>query len=358
MSTTSTEITQLTAQQQAWAQLPLQKNAVANELQNMELSAQRFLQLAETPNSPYELIDTNLNSYKKLYAEMVDKRKPFTSMITERIINPLMEFEKRVDPAKNATYLSLAARSLQLRKQKETEVANANAKEQEKVAFQTHVVNEYHRVVEQYRNIVRDFVLKNYTANLLSKISDVTGIVQDLKKQISQIKPPPFVRYMPKFITEAEMNEIYSAVPPPKWNDYYNELMGEVDTTFSNYESDLANASEAILAQEQQVALKNVEDSAKTKEAIAIDTLTIRSEAVIIDAPVIKKSVKVVELNTEEWSMAIIVAYVKNRTDLIKYFRVKTWSKLSLGQIADALGKLATETGLQFDNLQLEEICK
>ena len=56
--------------------------------------------------------------------------------------------------------------------------------------------------------------------------------------------------------------------------------------------------------------------------------------------------------------MAVITNFVKNWQHVNKYVKVKSWAKLSIGQMADALSKHISETGETFANLETEEICK
>jgi hypothetical protein len=43
---------------------------------------------------------------------------------------------------------------------------------------------------------------------------------------------------------------------------------------------------------------------------------------------------------------------------LQKYIRVKSWSKLSIGQMGEYLAKFVTETGDLINSLQFEEVQK
>ena len=76
-----------------------------------------------------------------------------------------------------------------------------------------------------------------------------------------------------------------------------------------------------------------------------------------IAGPKIKKTLVVEVSENEGWAKAVIASYLLYFIDCAKYRR-GSFSKMSIGQMADQLGKLATENGVAYQNLNLVEIVK
>jgi hypothetical protein len=55
---------------------------------------------------------------------------------------------------------------------------------------------------------------------------------------------------------------------------------------------------------------------------------------------------------------SVMAAFLANRRHMEKYIRVKKVSNLTIGQMATALGQLATETTTTFTGLTLNEVEK
>ena len=155
------------AQAAAWVGLAKSKNEIAYNLGTMELQAQAIL-LPIIESQDHAHIDAALAEYRKLHTAIVEARKPFTNAIDTGIVQPLMTFEKRVDPKVNSAYLDLQTRSLSLRKAEADKAALVNAKNQEAASFKAHVLNEFSRVVSQYRNQIRSVIQTMYTQSLES----------------------------------------------------------------------------------------------------------------------------------------------------------------------------------------------
>lgn len=99
------------------------------------------------------------------------------------------------------------------------------------------------------------------------------------------------------------------------------------------------------------------ETNDRLKESIAINTLVGMAETATIAGPKIKKTLVVEVSENEGWAKTVMMAYLKNFNDCKKYRR-GSFSKMSLGQMADQLGKLATETGIIYSALNFVEIVK
>lgn len=340
----------------AWVGLANEKNRLMFELGRNELAAQNILLGVQQMDAAYEAIDIALAEYRKAHTSMSDLRKTFTNQVDAGIIQPLMAFEKRVDYKSNSNYNALLNRSLSLRKEEENKVALANAKNQEIANFKAFVVNEFTRVVAEYRQIIRREFTNHYEAMLRDKVADPA--LEKVKELLREIMPPNVQKFNARYLTNEELMELFMQAPKPVYEDYYKELMKELDDLFANYSSDLANAEMAIKHQKEQAQLKEQEDNKKAQDEQALNTLIATSETVIIDEPKIKRTVQVTVIESEAWAKTVMASFITNLPHLGKYIRVKSWSKLNIGQMATCLGQYATESGEKFNGLQLQEVEK
>jgi len=343
-------------QANAWVGLAQEKNRLMFELGRMELSAQNILLRVQGEDVPYSKIDIALAEYRKAFTSLQEIRKAFTGQIDAGIIQPLMVFEKRVDPRGNEHYNALSSRSLQLRKAEADKAALANAKNQEISSFKAHIANEFSRVVTEYRAIIRREFTGHYQKCLKDKIADPG--VEKVKEMLVQIAPPNVSKFNARYLSGEELLQIYNESPKPDYASYYDELMSEVDSLFANYSSDLANAEKAIKHQQDQARLKELEEANKAKEEQALNTLIATSETVVIEEPKIKRTVQVTVVESEAWAKNVMASFITNLPKLTKYIRVKSWSKLNIGQMATYLGQYATDEGVSFPGLSLKEVEK
>jgi len=349
--------TALVSQKQAnaWIGLAQQKNMMAQALKNMELKAQSILLLANTDN--YKAIDDALLAYRNHHTSMIETRKPLTQAIDAGIIQPLMEFEKRVDPKLNADYQGLTERSFNIRKAELQGVQEQNKKAGEIAAFKTHVENEFHRITNDYRWLLRNEARGQYEIALRERLNPVTV---DIKKMMATLAPNPPAKFQPTLLTQEEMKTIYAGIPQPNYTQIFTEEMVAMDQLFSNFDSDVANAEAAIEFQKAADENRRLADEGRLASEQSMTTMIGKAETVRIEEPKIKKNLVIEIEETEAWARAVIAAFVINMPDLIqgKYIRVKSWSNLSLGQMAEYLGKFATETGIVYKNLKLKEVEK
>lgn len=333
-------------QQAAWIGLAGRKNELTNALTSDELQAQMLL-TGET----YEVIDANLATYRKAHQEMVDKRKEYTNAIDAGIVQPLMAFEKRVDPKTNSAYVALSQKSLLLRKTAETAAASTNAKNLEASTFKAHCQNEFFRVCAEYRAILRAEVVKQYAYWL----NEGTMCDLDQLKITLQSVPVPVVKkYIPTYLTQEDMAKIYGTITKPDYSHIHNEMMEYLDETFAHFSSDLANRSQAIAHVTQDAALQTQAEATKVTEDVAINTLIATAETVIIDTPKIKRTLVIIVVESEQWAKQIMTQFITNLPSLGKYIRVKSWAKLTIGQMAEYLSKFSTDEEKELPGLTYE----
>jgi hypothetical protein len=96
----------------------------------------------------------------------------------------------------------------------------------------------------------------------------------------------------------------------------------------------------------------------QSKESAAINTLVSKSEVVEVDAPVIKVSYTIEVRETEAWAKLVMTSFILHLPSLAKYIRVKSWAKLTIGQMADYLAKLATDEDIMIQGLLYREVEK
>lgn len=340
-------------QASAWISLAKQKNEVAAELTRRELACQQIL-IPEPVT--YQEIDTVLASYRKAVTELADYRKAFTNKITGALITPFMEPEKRLSEKTNERYIELSNRSSSLRKEEERKAAEINAKNQESASFKAFIQNEYTRIAAEYRAELRKSINVMYASWLNDNVQQPDTAT--LINLLSKIEIPKIGKFNPKYLSREEMIEIFNKEPKPDYARILADAQGSVQEVFANYQSDLQNREAAIAHQKQQEELRKKEEEERLAQQQAVNTLIATAEAVQIETPKIKRTVEIVVVESETWAKAVMAAFIVNLPNLHRYIRVKSWSKLSIGQMADALSKHATETGECFNGMELKEVEK
>lgn len=338
------------AQQDAWLGMAVVKNSIVAELTQAELNAQSLLVVDATQ---YAAIDGALANYRKAHTEMVELRKGFTNQIEKGITQPLMAFEKRVDPSQNEVYQRLAATSLSLRKAETNSVSQTNQINAEIAQFKAHCANEFFRVAAAYRTAIRAEITNQYTFWLNE------GAAPDMVKLrvgLELIEIPAAEKFKPVLLTKEQMTEAYATLHQPDYSAIFSEMMEEMDNTFANFKSDLANKPKAIARQQEASKLANLTDTKQAIEEAAINTLIVTSEAVIIDTPKIKQTLTITIVESEAWAKTIMAGFIANMPAMVKYIRVKSWANLSIGQMAEYLGKLATETEIKINGVEYASV--
>lgn len=352
----STELQKVLSPEQsaAWLQMATIKNDLVESLTKAELKAQSVL-MPLSDVSDYKTIDEALVAYKKMYAEMSEMRIAFTSQIDNGLISPLMAFEKRVNPKTNEQCLIMVKKSLDLRTEEKRKIDIENSKALEKTRFINHIDNEYMRIAQLYRLKMHKEITAHYNAALLAKNAKSKNEIMAL---LEQIKPDAITKFTSVLLSREELHELFLTTKAPAYSEILLEMQDYIESIFANFDSDLANATAAIAFRESSDKLFELQESEKMKAHQAINTLVSVSSAAIITAPTIKKNMVVKVVDSEIWAKAVIAEFVTNMPYLVKYIRVKSWSSLSIGQMADYLGRYSTDTGVAFRNLELVEVLR
>jgi hypothetical protein len=351
---------ELTPQQQAaWVGMAQAKNNLVAELSRQELATQQIL-LNAGEQGDYNVIEAALAEYRKAHTLMVETRKGFTQMIDAGIIQPLMAFEKRVDPKVSQPYANLSNLSLQLRKAQEAEAQKANAIAAEVAAFKVHCENEYAKQIAAFRNTFRHQAKLEHMLALKTKEKPTPEQIRERLeggiKLMGYPRPEPFT---PRLLTNEQLGEIYSKdCRKPDWQGEFDSMLFEIKTMYATFETDILNAEAAVKAQEDAAAQLQFEEAQKAAEETAINTLIVQAETVTVETPTIKRTYTIAVVESEAWAKMVMAGFITNLPRLAKYIRVKSWAKLSIGQMAEYLAKLATDEEIKAGGLEYQEVEK
>ena len=344
---------QLTTIQQGWLKLAEIRINLFNDLQKDELKVQSLLK--DISSKDLESIQVNLKAAKNQYQESKRKRLDFTKMISDKLLDPSMEFEKRMAAEIDEVVKLELAKRLELEsKSKEQQLIS-----DEITMYKTHIVNEWFRIAHEYRSNLQKMIDSSYINCIKNKVPafQVPEMISDLKYILDKISLSTFTKFNRMFITDQEALEIFHSIEKYDGKEdliYYQNLVNE---KYKMYAHDLANEeSIAKLEAEQQQRVKNAENELQAE--IATNILIAQAETLRIETPKVKREIKIIIVESEEWAINIMTTFIKNWQYVNKYVKVKSWAKLSIGQMAEALAKHISETGETLNNLQTEEICK
>ena len=341
---------QLTTIQQGWLKLAEIRIDLFDRLRLDELACQGELKNIE--NLPLEKMQANLRNAKFNLSEAKRKRLDFTRMIDDKLTGPSMEFEKRMaSMIDDATKHELAKR-LAIESEAKEQQLHAN----EVALYKAHIVNEWTRIAHEYRSNLQKMIDSSYINCIKSRVdvAKVPEMISDLENILAKIELSYFVKFNRMFITDQEALDIFHSIDkyePAGDLKYYQSLVAD---KFQMYQHDFNSIEK--LEEEQRIRVAQAEQELKAD--IAINTLIAQSETLIVDTPKVKREIKIIVIESEAWAMAILTNFIKNWQHVNKYVKVKSWAKLSIGQMADALAKHISETGETFANLETEEVCK
>lgn len=344
----------LTPQQAGWLTLADIKATLFKDLERAELQVQDYINGIE--DNPLDVVQSNIKNAKTVLADAKAKRLEFTRLIDEKLTVPSMLYEKRMlDNINTATTYEL-----ELRKLEESRVNNEQAFLNEVSAYRTHIVNEWFRIAAEYRNNLEKGVRESYTNCLRDRhdVSLIPDMVRNTGEIIAGFKLPPFNKFNRVLITDGQAKEIYDSIEKYDPSSDLKRITATIEDVWATYPFDLANAENAIKAIEEATAKKEAETLNAIALEVATNTLIAQSETLVIDTPKVKRELKIVVVESEEWAKTIILNFVRLLPNVAPKLRVKSWAKLSIGQMADALSKYINETGETINGLKTEEVCK
>lgn len=344
----------LTPQQNGWIKLSDIKSALFDDLQRAELAVQEYINGIE--GNPLDVVQHNIKSAKQVMADAKSKRLEFTRMIDEKLINPTMEFEKRMA----ANIESGSAIELELRKQASEAAQSQQMIANESAALKAHIVNEWFRIAAQYRYELERITLESYQNCLKAKhpVESIPAMVQDMKMILDGWNLPEFQKFERKLVKDGHAKEIFDSIEKYNPANDLQNAKNNVSAIWSTYANDLANADAAIESIEKHKQVAEMAMQMDVELETATNALIAEAETLIVETPKVKKEMKIVAEETEQWAKTIVSNFVRLWPYCNKYVRVKSWPKLTIGQMADALAKHINETGNGIPGVEMVEVCK
>lgn len=348
----------ITPLQQGWLKLAVVRKQTFDTLQAYELEVQA-LQKAGLESQELEGVQKSLREAKSKAAEAKECRLFFTGMLQDKIIAKSMEFEKRNDEVVKL----LVEHEFKLRESANTLAKQNEDVNREKEEFKAHVKNEHYRIAADYRSQLLKLVSDSYVNALSSKfpVKEIEEYKRSIKGFCADVKLSAFKKFSALLIDSKEMMSIYTSIPKYEPAADLEAAIKSVDEKFSMYANDLKNAEAASArvkaeAHEQEIAIQQeVEIEAAQNTLIASAGTLVMSGG---PNTAVKRKWEVVDENTQQWALLVMSAFMANMKELIEYVKVKTWEKLSIGQMAAAIAKGKTEKNLNFPNLQFKEVKK
>lgn len=326
------------AQQSAWIALAAQRNVVAADLQKRELALQALLL-----NQPKEKLSEQLKLYRLEHTALVEARRKFTSIIDEKIVQKLMEFEKRTDPKTYDVYLQAVKDELQYRTDEDKKLSDQRTLATETANFKIHFQNQFNTIATNFRVKCNDIIMQAYASCLDAKtpadqihvaISAATAAITDLKNDA----PEKFVRI---HLKDAEAKEIFLSLNQPDFAAIRKEYIDSLPDRFEMYANDLANAEQAVELLKQEAQAINQQLLQETKSENAANDLLEHAAAYIIPVDGHKSVVEVSEIKIIDddpaWCLKIMTAFITNFNSCFTKIRVKKYSELKVSQMAAAL---------------------
>ncbi|TAN17209.1 MAG: hypothetical protein EPN37_07080 [Chitinophagaceae bacterium] len=350
----------LTPQQQGWLSLADYKQQVFKSLQQGELAVQATLANLPTATreNPAQLstalatVQERLKTAKAQHMQNKDIRLAFTGMLKEKLIDPAMDFEKRSE----VLIATASQHELCLRKIAEAIEQEAAEKRKEEQQLQAHIVNENYRIQTEYKNALNRWITDYYASQLRKKTP--TPDLEDLAGILSEVKVPLPTTFQLRMVTKERAMEIYSSIQKPDLKAVLQSAIASLNERFSMYANDLQNAEAAAKAAEEAQQKAEADAKQSVELTTATNTLMAQAETTVVNAPHVKRNLKIVEENTQQWGVAVMGHFLRNLQTAAPKVRVKSWAKLNIGQMAEALAKIAGETGEVFTGLKMEEVEK
>lgn len=351
----STEITLAPQQQQAWVAMAVRKNELAAQLQRSEMELQALLL-----NKPAEQLAEQLKLYRAKHGEMKATRLAFTTVVDAKIIQPLMEFEKRADPKTNTEYLSAEKRELAHRQAETIKANSAQLKATEVGQFKSHFANEYARLVADVRLKYARIISEAYQQCLTQRIpvSNIDSAIQAAISACGDVKPGAIAKFIRTHIPDTEAVELFKAIPVPDWAKYLRDAVNDCNEKFSLYANDLANADIAVADESRSFQATVVETAAEVQQEMAANTLIAQAEAFVLPEPGFKSVIETTRIkildDNQRWVLLVTTAFIANFQTAFSKLRVKKYSALTVAQMAAALDA----AGISVDGVEYENICK
>jgi len=345
---------QLTPIQSGWIKLADIKTALFDDLQRAELAVQDYMNGIE--GNTLDVVQHNIKSAKQVMADAKSKRLEFTRMIDEKLITPATAFEKRM-----AEQIDQAgAIELEMRKQAAENAGKQQAIANETAALKAHIINEWFRIAAQYRHDLEAITLESYSNCLKNRVpaDQLKAMTADMERILNNWKLSEFEKFERKFVSDGMAKEIYDSIQKYNPADDLQTGIKNISVIWSTYSNDLANAEVAIESIEKHKQMAEMALEMDLEFETATNALIAEAETMIVETPKVKKEIKIQVDETEQWAKTIVLNFVRLWPYVNRYVRVKSWAKLTIGQMADALAKHINENGNVIPGIETIEVCK
>jgi hypothetical protein len=346
---------QLTEQQKSWLVLADQTANIKQSLQGKELALQG---LCAKPANTFEEVDGILVTYDKEHKVLMAERLNFTNFIKDNLVEPLMAFEKRAKEYE--PYVKLKAKHLQLRLEAEAKAAQEKAIETEKQSYLTALKNAAIQSETAYR-MEMDKMVNNIFAQFLNEGQKRPDIDLAVEILASLKFPTVETAYTRNLLTVEQLFQLEKEVQPVDFYAIQSELIERAKQKFANeYQAALQNREAAIAQnlkdQEQKAAAMKREADEKAAMNTIIGTAT--AHTATVEAPKIKRTLVPIIEDTEQWTVNVMMQFIRLREHTFNYVRVKSYPYLTVTQMANALAKHHSETGEIIDGVKFKEEIK
>ena len=344
----------LTPIQSGWIKLADIKTALFNDLERAELAVQAYMNGIE--GNTLDVVQNNIKSAKIVMADAKAKRLEFTRMIDDKLITPATAFEKRM-----AEQIEQAAAiELEMRKQAAENAGKQQAIANESAALKAHIVNEWFRIAAQYRHDLEAITLESYSNCLKNRVpvDQLQAMTSDMERILNEWKLPEFQKFERKLVSDGLAKEIYDSIEKYNPANDLKTAIKNISVIWSTYANDLANADVAIESIEKHKQIAEMAFEMDLEFETATNALIAEAETMIVETPKVKKEIKIKVDESEQWAKTIVSNFVRLWPYVNQYVRVKSWTKLTIGQMADALAKHINETGNIIPGIETIEVCK
>jgi hypothetical protein len=344
--------------QLVWNLMGQAKVAMDQALQRVALEIQQHLANYQTMDQA--ALDKGLAAYRESHKKMVAIRQGYTGYL-DAAKDMCMVTEKAWDPKTNEVYKAAATREFTLREEAQ-KLATANqAKETEVQMFRSFIVNEYADMVHGYKTELLKIIQQAYTTCLEQRtpIENTTIAITAAVGAMREVRPRAMGKYERKLITDAEAMKIFESVPPPNWQNHFNDAIEYLKAKFKLYGNDLANADKAL--EQQKITFEQQQQAQKTEHEAtqAANTLLAQATIPVVTPAGMKPIIEttVIEVPTVldwAWEMRIVAAFLANAQICQPKVKTKKGGALTTAQMAAALDA----AGVKVEGIKYAEIKK
>lgn len=343
--------------QMVWNLMGQAKVAMDQALQRCALEIQQHLASYQTMDQP--ALDKAMAAYRETHKKMVGIRQDYTGYL-DAAKDMCMGTERTYDPKTNEQYKAATAQEFKLREEAQKKATATNAKATEEQMFRQFVVNEYSDMVNGYKLDLLKLIQQAYTVCLEQRtpVENVTPAITAAVAAMREVRPRTMAKYTRTLVTDAEAMKIFESVPPPNWQNHFNDAIEFLKAKFKLYGNDLANAEKALEQQKitfEQQATQQKQDHEATQAA---NTLLAQATIPIVTPPGMKPIIEttVIEVPTVldwAWEMRIVAAFLANAQICQAKVKTKKGGALTTGQMAAALDAAGVKVeGIKYADLK------